>query len=122
MFGLTGLAAYRTGLNAVEGWHTYARLGPHTAILLIVLGLGLIWLAVRDNPDRLGTGPRWLWLPVVACSRRVPTALPRRLGARPAKDAPNGEAHGEGKHQLRCDESATENIHAHSNISLKSGS
>ena len=70
-YGLTGLAAYRTGLNAVEGWHTYARLGPHTAVLLIVLGLGLIWLAVRDNPDRLGTGPRWLWLPVVACSLTV---------------------------------------------------
>jgi PAS domain S-box-containing protein len=74
-YGLTGLAAYRTGLNAVEGWHTYARLGPHTATLLILLGLGLIWLAVRDNPDRLGTGPRWLWLPVVVCSLTVTTTF-----------------------------------------------
>ncbi len=70
-YGLTGLAAYRTGLNGIEFWITYARLGPHTALLLIFLGAGQIWLAAQDNPDRLGAGPRWLWLPVVACSLTV---------------------------------------------------
>ncbi len=70
-YGLTGLAAYRTGLNSVDLWQQYAGLGPHTAILLIVLGHAQIWLAARDNPDRLGAGPRWLWLPVVACSLTI---------------------------------------------------
>jgi len=70
-YGLTGLAAYRTGLNGVELWQTYARLGPHTALLLIILGLAQIWLAARDNPEGLGAGPRWLWLPVVACTLTV---------------------------------------------------
>ena len=74
-YGLTGLAAYRTGLNGVELWADYARLGPHTALLVIMLGAGLIWLAARDNPDRLGAGPRWLWLPVVACSLTVTTTF-----------------------------------------------
>jgi PAS domain S-box-containing protein len=70
-YGLTGLAAYRTGLNSVELWQTFALLGPHTALLLIVLGNAQIWLAARDNPDGLGAGPRWLWLPVVVCSLTV---------------------------------------------------
>ncbi len=70
-YGLTALAAYRTGLNSVEAWQTYARLGPHTALLLIILGNAQIWLAARDDNDRLGAGPRWLWLPVVACSLTV---------------------------------------------------
>ncbi len=70
-YGLTGLAAYRTGLNAVELWQTYARLGPHTALLLLMLGNAQIWLAARDNADHLGAGPRWLWLPVVVCSLTV---------------------------------------------------
>lgn len=70
-YGLTGLASYRTGLNGVEFWQTYARLGPHTALLLILLGNAQIWLAARENPDRLGAGPRWLWLPVVACTLTV---------------------------------------------------
>ena len=35
-YGLTGLLAYRTGLNSVELWQVYANLGPHTAIMLIV--------------------------------------------------------------------------------------
>ncbi|MBI2814242.1 MAG: response regulator [Opitutae bacterium] len=70
-YGLTGLAAYRTGLNGVDFWVNYARLGPHTAVLLITLGAAQIWLAARDNPDHLGAGPRWLWLPVVACSLTV---------------------------------------------------
>ena len=39
-YGLTGLAAYRTGLNGVDLWQQYAGLGPHTALLLIVLGNG----------------------------------------------------------------------------------
>ena len=70
-YGLTGLAAYRTGLNGVDFWVNYASLGPHTAALLILLGVGQIWLAARDNPDQLDVGPRWLWLPVVACSLTV---------------------------------------------------
>ena len=70
-YGLTGLASYRTGLNGVDFWVNYARLGPHTAMLLILLGAAQIWLAARDNPDHLGAGPRWLWLPVVACSLTV---------------------------------------------------
>ena len=70
-YGLTGLAAYRTGLNGVDVWQQYAGLGPHTAILLIVLGAAQIWLAAHDNDDRLGAGPRWLWLPVVVCSLTV---------------------------------------------------
>ncbi len=70
-YGLTGLAAYRTGLNGVELWQAYARLGPHTALLLIILGNAQIWLAARDTPDRAGAGPRWLWLPVVVCTLTV---------------------------------------------------
>ena len=70
-YGLTGLLGYRIGLHDVEFWQTYARLGPHTALALIVLGLALIYLATRDNPDGLGAGPRWLWLPVVVCSVAV---------------------------------------------------
>ena len=35
-YGLTGLLGYRIGLNDVEAWQYYARLGPHTSILLIV--------------------------------------------------------------------------------------
>ncbi len=66
-YGLTGLLAYRTGLNALEFWQTYARLGPHTAVMMILLGAALLVLAARDN----STGPRWLWLPVVVCSLTV---------------------------------------------------
>ncbi len=70
-YGLTGLLGYRVGLNAVEFWQNYARLGPHTALALVGLGLALIFLATRDNPDGLGAGPRWLWLPIVVCSVAV---------------------------------------------------
>ena len=64
-YGLTGLLGYRTGLNAVEFWLTYAQLGPHTALMLIVLGTALLLLAVKDSPDGANAGPVWLWLPVV---------------------------------------------------------
>lgn len=70
-YGLTGIAAYRTGLNSLEAWQHYAGLGPQTAGLLIVLGFAQIWLAARDNPDDLDAGPRWLWLPVLVCSLTV---------------------------------------------------
>ena len=70
-YGLTGLASYRTDLNAIDLWQQYAGLGPHTATLLVILGCAQIWLAARDNPDRLGAGPRWLWLPMVVCSLTV---------------------------------------------------
>jgi PAS domain S-box-containing protein len=67
-YALTGLLAYRNGLNEVESWQTYARLGPHSAGLLLVLGAALLLLAGRtDRPEDLGTGPRWLWLPVTLC-------------------------------------------------------
>ena len=70
-YGLTGLLAYRTGLNDLEFWQTYARLGPHTAVLVLLLGAALIVLAARDNSPGPHAGPRWLWLPVVVCSLTV---------------------------------------------------
>jgi PAS domain S-box-containing protein len=81
-YGLTGLAAYRTGLNDVELWQTFARLGPHTALLLILLGNAQIWLAARETPDRAGAGPRWLWLPVVAGTLTVTFTFWVALGQR----------------------------------------
>ncbi|MDI1318991.1 MAG: ATP-binding protein, partial [bacterium] len=70
-YGLTGLLGYRTGLNSVELWQVYASLGPHTALLLIVLGAGLTWLAVQDSHAGQGATPRWLWMPVVVGSVAV---------------------------------------------------
>ncbi|MDB6114259.1 MAG: barA 2 [Lacunisphaera sp.] len=70
-YGLTGLFGYRTGLNAVEFWQDYARLGPHTAFMLLGLGVALIALAAHDTPDDPDSGPRWLWLPVVVCSATI---------------------------------------------------
>jgi len=70
-YGLTGLLAYRTGLNSVEFWQVYASLGPHTAFMLIVLGGSLTWLAAEDSRAGQGVIPRWLWLPVVVCSVTV---------------------------------------------------
>ncbi|RXK55770.1 response regulator [Oleiharenicola lentus] len=63
-YALTGLLAYRNGLNFLPAWQTYARLGPHTSVLLGLLGVGLIWHGARLQPGESGTGPRWLWLPV----------------------------------------------------------
>ena len=70
-YGLTGLFGYRTGLNAVEFWQNYARLGPHTAFMLLALGVALIALAAHDTPYGPDAGPRWLWLPVVVCSATI---------------------------------------------------
>ena len=70
-YGLTGLLAYRTGLNSVELWQVYAKLGPHTAIMLILLGSALTWLGAQDSLTGQGATPRWLWLPVVVCSVTV---------------------------------------------------
>jgi PAS domain S-box-containing protein len=70
-YGLAGLLAYRAGLDALEFWQTYARLGPHTAVALILLGAALILLAARATTPGPNAGPRWLWLPVVACSVTV---------------------------------------------------
>ena len=44
-YALTGLLAYRNGLNYLESWQAYARLGPHSAVMLGLLGGALIWLA-----------------------------------------------------------------------------
>jgi len=66
-YGLTGLLAYRTGLNSVQLWQDHASLGPHTALLLIVLGTALTWLAAQDSRAGQAAAPRWLWLPVVVC-------------------------------------------------------
>lgn len=70
-YGLTGLLAYRTGLNFLEFWQTYARVGPHTAVMLLLLGSALILLAARNESAGRGAGPRWLWLPVVVCGLTV---------------------------------------------------
>ena len=47
-YGLTGLLAYRIGLNDLDFWRTYALIGPHAAAMVILLGAALIWLAARD--------------------------------------------------------------------------
>ena len=70
-YALTGILAYRNGLNFLPAWQTYARLGPHSAILLGLLGGGVIWLAARHETDPSRTGPRWLWLPVMVCGITV---------------------------------------------------
>src|SRR6478736_2585935 len=62
-YALTGLLAYRNGLNLLEAWQTYARLGAHTAAALLVLGSALIALAAHQSSAGFA-GPRWLWLPV----------------------------------------------------------
>ncbi len=66
-YAITGLLAYRNGLSEVEAWRLHAGLGPHSAGLLLLLGLGLITVAARHSPDQAGSGPRWLWLPVTVC-------------------------------------------------------
>jgi PAS domain S-box-containing protein len=66
-YGFTTLLASRIGLTAVEGWQHHAHLGPHTALALLTLSLALILLAARESRAPAGaSGPRWLWLPVVA--------------------------------------------------------
>jgi PAS domain S-box-containing protein len=74
-YGLTSLLGYRIGLNSIEAWQTYARLGPHTAVMLILLGTALILLAALDTRDEADAGPRWLWLPIVVCSATVTVAF-----------------------------------------------
>ncbi|HEX2861274.1 MAG TPA: PAS domain S-box protein, partial [Lacunisphaera sp.] len=66
-YALIALLAYRNGLNFLAAWQEYARLGPHSAALTGLLGGALIWLAATLEPGDAGTGPRWLWLPVVVC-------------------------------------------------------
>jgi PAS domain S-box-containing protein len=70
-YGLTGLLSMRTGLTAIEFWQNYARLGPHTAIIFIILGSALIVLATHDSRYGPDDSPRWLWLPIVVCSVTV---------------------------------------------------
>ncbi len=66
-YALTGLLAYRSGLNDVPVWQTYGQIGPHTAFALILLGGGLILRAAREQPEGNSVGPHWLWLPVTVC-------------------------------------------------------
>jgi len=66
-YAITGLLAYRNGLNEVALWQNHARLGPHTALLLLFLGSALIMVAARSHSGEAGGGPRWLWLPVTVC-------------------------------------------------------
>lgn len=70
-YGMTGLLSVRTGLNAIEFWQTYARLGPHSSVIFIVLGAALIVLATHDSRYGPDDSPRWLWLPIVVCSVTV---------------------------------------------------
>ena len=64
-YGFAALLADRTGLNTIDGWANYARVGPHTAVALLILGGALMLLAAHDSGYSGSTGPRWLWLPVV---------------------------------------------------------
>jgi len=71
-YALTGLLAYRNGLNELTWWQNYARLAPHSALLLLVLGAAIILLALHGSPaEELGTGPRWIWLPVTVCGATI---------------------------------------------------
>ncbi|MDQ5979462.1 MAG: hypothetical protein QG602_2436, partial [Verrucomicrobiota bacterium] len=81
-YGLTGLLAYRNGLNFVPAWQTYARLGPHTSLLLGLLGAGLIGLGVHRQPGEAGSGPRWLWVPVGICGLTITLSFWVSLRAR----------------------------------------
>ncbi len=64
-YGLTGLLGYRVGLYEVEFWQAYARLGPHSALMLLGLGVALLLLATEEEAAAGEAAPRWLWLPVV---------------------------------------------------------
>ena len=64
-YGLAALLADRTGLNSLDVWAMYARVGPHTAVALLIFGGALMSLAAHDSGYVGGSGPRWLWLPVV---------------------------------------------------------
>jgi len=66
-YGLLALLGYRSGLNSVPFWQTYAQIGPHTAAALLLLGGALIVLGATGQPDDAQAGPRWLWLPVTVC-------------------------------------------------------
>ncbi len=70
-YAITGLLAYRNGLNLVEAWQTYARLGPQTSAALLLLGGSLILLAARQQPEDQVAGPPWLWVPVIACGLTI---------------------------------------------------
>ncbi|WP_438479424.1 response regulator [Oleiharenicola lentus] len=70
-YGLAGLLSYRTGLTAIEFWKDYGSIGPHTASIMLVLGVALIILATYDNRYGADDSPRWLWLPMVVCSVTV---------------------------------------------------
>lgn len=70
-YAITSLLSHRSGLNLVETWQTYARLGAHTALALVLLAVGLIALAARHQITGVGRLPRWLWVPVTVSGLTV---------------------------------------------------
>jgi PAS domain S-box-containing protein len=63
-YGIVALGEDLIGLNYNETWIHFARLAPHTAAAIVVLGAGFMVLAMRDGGTLGQAGPRWLWLPV----------------------------------------------------------
>lgn len=70
-YGIAVALAGRIGLWAVEAWRIYAHTGPLTAIGLLVLGVGFVWVAARDVDSEDAIAPRWLWLPIVIAGTTV---------------------------------------------------
>jgi hypothetical protein len=64
-YGMTGLLGFQVGLFELESWQTYARLGPHTACMLLGLSAALLQLAAQDEAKAGEGPPPWLWLPVM---------------------------------------------------------
>ena len=64
-YGLAGLLAPASGLDAVEVWQTSARLGPVSAVALVLLGIALVALAARGDS---GKSARCLWVPALVGS------------------------------------------------------
>ncbi len=63
-YGFVALGEDLIGLNYNQAWIQAARLAPHAAGAFVVLGAGLMVLAMRDGGTLGQAGPRWLWLPV----------------------------------------------------------
>lgn len=91
--GLVALSGYLTGIVQGYIWGQLTRMAVHTAVGCVVLGLGLLTLAVRDGKDQARNAPGWLpvFIGVMAASvtlclwqalvveQSAQTALIRRL-------------------------------------------